>query len=357
MTQLGISRIRPAIEHRQQSYSDLVVNAIQAQARGYVNVCGTSATEAAAGALSRAFASASISGPDWAKRAISPAFLAQVGRCLTRQGESLHLVEVSALGEIALIPAASWSFSGGPNPSSWTVEATLPGPSRSITRRVPFNSVIHQVWGSAPGIAYAGRSPLQFAAVSARLAVEVERSMGDETAGPIAMLLPVPEDPGPPGENDKKAELKQDITGARGGALLVETTAAGYGEGRVAAPRKDWVASRLGPEVPASLVAIMETGFSQMLSAMGCPPGLFLGGSASAAREDYRRWYSATVEPLSILLAAELSLKLETEIGLSYAGRFSGDLSGRARAFGSMVTAGMDPGKAAALSGLMTAED
>ena len=59
--------------------------------------------------------------------------------------------------------------------------------------------------------------------------------------------------------------------------------------------------------------------------------------------EDY---FSLTVEPLSILLAAELSLKLETPISLSFSGRFSGDLAGRARAFQSMVGAGMDTSKA-----------
>ena len=162
MTELGISRIRPTIERRQQTYSDLVVNAIQAQARGYVNVCGTSATEAAAGALSRAFAAAEVSGPPWAKRAISPAFLAQVGRELVRAGQSMHVISVSDLGApVELLPCSSWNIGGpGASPSLWQVEATVNSPNRSITRRLPFGAVVFLTWGSLAGQPYRGRGPL-----------------------------------------------------------------------------------------------------------------------------------------------------------------------------------------------------
>ena len=69
-----------------------------------------------------------------------------------------------------------------------------------------------------------------------------------------------------------------------------------------------------------------------------------------------RSFFSLTVEPLADLLAAELSAKLEAEIGLSFKGWFAADLAGRARAFQSMVGAGMDPAKAAGSAGLMDAE-
>ena len=154
-------------------------------------------------------------------------------------------------------------------------------------------------------------------------------------------------------DDDSLAELKADLRTARGKALLLEATAAGYGEGASAAPRKDWVASRLGPMLPATMEAVMGQGFLEVLSACGVPPGLSLEVDGTAQRESYRRFFSLTVEPLAGLLAAELSAKLETEIELSFKGRFAADLSGRARAFQSMVKAGMDPSKAAGLAGLM----
>ncbi len=56
------------------------------------------------------------------------------------------------------------------------------------------------------------------------------------------------------------------------------------------------------------------------------------------------------------MLAAELSAKLEADICLGFSGRFAADLAGRARAFQSMVGAGMDLATAAGLAGLMEVE-
>ena len=176
---------------------------------------------------------------------------------------------------------------------------------------------------------------------------------------PVAHLIPVPQDGGDGGEDDPLSDLKADIRTARGRALLLETTSAGYGEGASAAPRKDWMASRLGPNPPASMEAVMGRGFMQVLAACGVPPGLFIDADGTAQRESMRRFFSLTVEPLAVLLAAELTRKLEVDIGMSFKGRFAADLSGRARAhLQSMVNGGRDGAvaKAAGLAGLMEAE-
>ena len=138
--------------------------------------------------------------------------------------------------------------------------------------------------------------------------------------------------------------------------MLLETVAGGWGEGRSAAPLRDWKPERLGPDPPASLEAVMGRGFLEVLAACGCPPGLFIDADGTAQRESMRRFFSLTVEPLAGLLARELSEKLEAEISLGFAGRFAADLAGRARAFQSMVGGGMDLAKAAGLAGLMEAE-
>ena len=57
--------------------------------------------------------------------------------------------------------------------------------------------------------------------------------------------------------------------------------------------------------------------------------------------------------PVSLSVAAELSDKLDSNVSLSFDRMFASDLSGRARAFQSMVGGGMDVAKAAALAGLM----
>ena len=231
-------------------------------------------------------------------------------------------------------------------------------PSAALgTRYLPFSAVVFVKWGNLPGQGYAGRGPLEWAHTSARLQSETERSLADEAGGPVAQLMPVPQDGGNGKQGDPLAELKSDLRTARGRALLLETTTAGWGEGRGAAPHRDWKPERLGPMPPATMEAVMGRGFLEVLAACGCPPGLFLDADGTAQRESYRRFFSLTVEPLAGLLAAELSAKLEAEIGLSFKGRFAADLAGRARAFQSMVGAGMDLAKAAGLAGLMEIEN
>ena len=75
------------------SFTDAVVRLIEAQAAGQAADTGsTAAVEAAAGALSRALAGATVTGPSWATEAVSPSYLAQVGRDLIRSGESLAVI-------------------------------------------------------------------------------------------------------------------------------------------------------------------------------------------------------------------------------------------------------------------------
>ena len=264
---------------------------------GWLDAAATAAVECAAGALSRAFASAEVSGPAWAKRAISPAFLGAVGRELVRSGQSLAVIDVSALGELALLPASSWDFQGeGTRPDGWTVQAVVNGPSEAVTLYRPWPAVVFVSWGYLTGRPFAGRGPLDWAHTSARLQAEVERSLADEAGGPVANLLTVPQDGGDGTEADPLAELKSDIRAARGRALLLETTSGGYGEGRSAAPLRDWKPERLGPEPPASMDSVMGRAFVEVLGACGCPAGLFVErADGTAQRESYRRFFSLTV--------------------------------------------------------------
>ena len=52
----------------------------------------------------------------------------------------------------------------------------------------------------------------------------------------------------------------------------------------------------------------------------------------------------------------DVSAKMDADVTLGFDRLMASDLSGRARAFQSMVGGGMDPGKAAGLAGLMESE-
>ena len=302
-------------------FTDSVIRAAEAQAARFAADAGsTAAVEAASGLLSRSLAAATVDAPAWALPAVSGSYLAQVGRDLIRRGASLHVIRVSD-GNAALWPVSSWHWQGrSPDPNLWTVRATAFGPSGSQTwDTMPQAGVVFLRWGSTPGAPYIGLGPTQWASTSAKLSAETERSLADESAGPLANLLPVPSDGGDDSDDDPLKSLKADIAAARGKALLVETTAAGWGDGRVASPQRDWKAGRLGPNPPASSVRLATDAFDRTLAACGINPGMFSSsGDGTRMREALRQYHLAVIDPLARIIAAELSAKLECRVRLTF---------------------------------------
>ena len=240
-----------------------------------------------------------------------------------------------------LAPAADWSFEGGSDdPETWICRATCYGPAASITRTLPASGIVFVAWSTTAGTPYAGVGPLSLASTTARLNAQSERSIADEASGPVAQIIPVPADGGDGEEDDPLAMLKADITGAKGKAVLVETTSAGYGEGRAAAPMQDWVAKRLGPAPTEAQARIARDSFERVLAACGCPPSLFIDSDGTSQREGLRRWHLGTVVPLARILEAELSRKLEVEIRLRF-DTYPLDMVSRAQVVSKLVQAGV----------------
>ncbi len=158
-------------------FSDSVVRLLEAQAAGTAaDSSSTAAVEAAAGALSRAFSSATVEGESWVQETVTPIFLGQVGRDLIRAGDSMHVIRIGDDGAVQLIPCSSWHWEGSYNPNSWTVRATAYGPSTSTTWNLPGASVVFIRWGSSPGQPYVGTGPLSHGrTTTARLQSEAER--------------------------------------------------------------------------------------------------------------------------------------------------------------------------------------
>ena len=336
-------------------FSDAVVRLIEAQATGTAaDASSTAAVEAASGALSRAFASAEVVAAPWVQEAVTPGVLAQVGRDLIRSGDSMHVIRVGGDGMVRLIPASSWHWEGSHDPDSWTVRATCYGPSTSTTWNLPAAGVVFCRWGSTPGQPYTGIGPLSWAHTTARLQSEAERSLADEAQGPLAQLLAIPSDGGDDGADDPLKKLKADIAGARGKALLVETSAAGWGEGRTAAPQRDWQAARLGPAPPVTMATIRKDAFEAVLAACGTPPSLFVDSDGTSQREAVRRWHLNLVLPMARLLEHELTAKLETPIELKF-DTYALDMVSRATVVAKLAQAGVP--MATALDAVGLADD
>ena len=116
----------------------------------------------------------------------------------------------------------------------------------------------------------------------------------------------------------------------------------------------DWLTRRIGANPPESMIGLRKDVQASILAACGCPGSLLERSDGTLAREEMRRFLHSTISPVARVVAGEVAVKLDTPgLAFDFKELFASDLSGRARAFQSMVGGGMDVGKAAALAGLM----
>lgn len=332
-------------------YAAAVTEALIGLAEGDAlgGVQATAALEAASGMWARALASAEVKPGDAVTAGLTPETLALMGRELCRRGESVHVIDVED-GRLRLLPSGAWDVYGGSaDPESWTYRVYLSGPSGTETRVLPSSAVVHVRYAVEAVRPWAGVGPLQFAQATGKLAGGLENRLSQEVGGPVAHLLPVPTD----GEDDSLDKLREGIAKAKGGTSLVETTAAGWGEGKAAAPAEDWKPRRIGANPPAVLDALRTATGQAVAAACGISPALVSRGDGTALREAYRQFLFGTVGPVAKLLEQEAAAKLERPVRLVFDELRAADLAGRARAFQSMVGGGMDAEKAASLAGLM----
>ena len=340
-------------------YTDRLVSLIQAQAGVAVDTDprGTGALETAAGIWGRALSSAKVS-PDPAAAVLTPPVLSTIGRELVRVGEVLFVVDV-VNGRRVLLPSSSWDVTGSASPDSWKFTCELSGPDTTETRTESWDGVVLLTWATEPRQPFKGLGPLQAANLTGGLIGALEASLKGEAGTPVGYLLPVPQaNEVDDDEVDPLESMKADLRQLSGGLSLVETTAAGWGEGRGAAPHVDWKPSRLGPAPPTALCSLRQDVSQSVLSCCGISEAMTSARSdGTARREAFRQFLHLSVNPVARQILSELRVKLDIpDMRLDFSELFAGDLSGRARSFQSLVKGGMTVEKAAALSGLMATD-
>ena len=332
------------------SYTDVLAALLVARAEGTeIDPGATAALETAAGLVARAFSVATVSPEGARTAALNAPTLACIGRELIRRGEAVFVLGVDG-GRVQALPASHWEVRGGRTPDTWWYRLDMPAPDDTGTITAPGDGVLHFRFASDPRRPWEGIAPLSWASGTGRLSGALEQALAGEAGGPFGHVIPTPD------VATDRTELKADLEKLRGGIKLVETTSSGWGESRAAAPGGDWKQQRIGADPPASVVSLRSEAAMAVLAACGVPPPLVSPGDGTAAREAWRRFLHGTIHPLGAIVAEEASRKLGIDVGLSFDRLFASDLSGRARAFQSMVNGGMPAEKAAALAGLMEAE-
>ena len=170
----------------------------------------------------------------------------------------------------------------------------------------------------------------------------VERSLADETGGPIAQLLAIPQDGGDGGDDDPFARLlRTDIRNARGKALLGRdgserglgrgpdgsTSASDWKQSIGFGPHADRCTWWHSPETPLAACSCRVRGAS---SAMfdDSPTG-------RRKREALRQWHleRRCCRLARLLESGAFSDKLASPVRLSFRSLFNVDLAGRAQSF------------------------
>ena len=339
---------QPQLETRQQGpYTDAVIAGILA-----ANSLSPPAEPTAIGALetasaiwSRGFAAAKITPVNWATRSITPSVLACIGREIIRRGEALFALKV-VNGGLRLVPAGSWDVRGGWNEDEWMYRLDLFGASYHESELLPSTGVIHARYSIDPAVPYVGVNPLRWARLTGQFAANVEARLGEEAGAPVGHLLPVPSPGAAEGDDDDLVDpfdqLRADLKKLRGTVAIVETTAAGMGEGRAGAPQSDWVSRRMGADPPAGVIETYGLSAKAVLNACGVPVSLMTDADGTSQREAWRRFAMGSLEPTARMVAEELGRKLDTpDLTLDFSDLWARDLVARGQFVKAAVGAGM----------------
>ena len=333
------------------SYTDALIASITANAGGKTTAfpTATAALEACAGFVGRSFASAEVDAPDLMRPALSPGCLSMIARALIRKGEIVLLIDVDLDRGLTLLPAASHDVDGGPDPATWRYRCTVGGPERTLTYDdVPAAGVVHLAYARDPETPWRGVGPLQVAQLAGRLSAQTVAALADEAGTPHGAFLPTPA----PGQDGSIAALRSDAGKAKGDLLFVQ--AGDWGDAGTAAAQ--WDTRRFGAEPPLPFVELLKIATREVMMACGVPDTLFADVGSASAREAYRIFLHSTVAPIGRLVQDELVVKLEAPVRLDWTELRAGDITGRARAFQSLVGGGMDMAAAAAASGILITE-
>ena len=213
-----------------------------------------------------------------------------------------------------------------------------------------------------PTAPWRGIGPVQAASSTGTILARAERALSQDALASVGYVLPAPmgaeNGDGEDEDDDQLGALLTRMKTLAGKLMVVDSMSSGWGGGKDNAPGADWKQQRLGPTPDEVLASLRSEAALAILGAAGVPISLVAGSAqASALRESFRIFLHSSVAPVARAVEAELRDKLDAPgLILSHDRLFASDLSGRARAFQSMVGGGLPVRKAAALAGLMEAE-
>ncbi len=332
------------VETRAQGYTAIIQQAVgRAMRDPGSDAASTAAVEFGLGLLSRAFAVATVS-PDLP--ALGAQYRSGLILDLLSRGNHVALITVQG-GGIRLHRASHYDVQGGYDPETWRYHLSLPGPTTSASIDAPAAQVVHVRYGATADQPWRGESPLAAAGISADLLARVETSLRREFAALSVQLVTHPGAYLP--NQAARREFAQSLSDSERQVLV---DAGNEGWRSRGSSGGSWQQVRLGPEPTAHEVELRSQVAQDVLSAMGIPAGLYQPREGAVSRESYRQLLTACVQPYAALAEEELAAKLAQPVRLGFHRLAAADVAARARAYGSLVQAGVAPDSAAMIAGI-----
>ena len=331
---------RPEI--RSSSYSDQIVANLMSSASGGHVSTAIGAVEIAAGWWSRALSSAHVQPDHPTLRGLRPSTLAAIGRGLCLRGETLHLINLID-GQVELLPVGHWEVQGGPR-SPWSYVIELSGPSRTERLKVSSDQVLHCRYSPDPEAPWRGRSPLSRAMATGEAAGRLEQALENELRFQSSQLL-VPRRSSSSFEQEVRLDpaTRQEIASSMAAQLRQAT---------LILP-EDLQVQRLGASPPAVFAELRDRLEASIVSLCGVPAALIDSRApGTASREALRQFVHVTILPVGAIVLEEIRTKLSPEATISFDALRAADVQARARAVGSLTTAGMNIEDAREVAGL-----
>ena len=310
--------------------TEVAISALAARAAGKDARPETlAALEIAASYVGRAFASAVVAGPE-AARLLTRATLMLIGRSLVLRGDLVMLPEGSAL-----VPASTFDIRGGPN--DWAYRCDFAGPSSSVSRFLPAQSVLHFRINADPARPWKGQAAHSLATATAATAASAEAAAASEAKIAISRLVPVASTLTPDQRDQTTGTLADELK--RGGYFALSLIGARPG----ASERMSRLSVEpVHPDPSEGHLALRRSAALELIEAAGVPAVLAdPRAEAQGQREGFRRFVHATIEPMARIVEAEMTAKTGLACDLNFASLFAADLAGRGRALKQMVESGV----------------
>ena len=252
--------------------------------------------------------------------------LSTIARSMVDTGQSDWLINVGGTGEVSLLPVTT-TVVGGPDPRTWVYQATMPGPSETVTLQRSGEAVLSFRLRTDPKSPWRGRPAIDSSGTSNLLCL-LEGQMELEARVSPARLITggaVSEQAGDISDTIKAGGI---VSVLQAGATASITDPSGLKAGAIR------------NEVSAPSVSLHTKLSTLICGAMGVPADLVMGSSSEqGSRESFRRFAATTINNILVTVAREWTDKLGTELQWDTDQLRSSDDVSRARATGSRAQA------------------